>query len=129
MDNIDDIIIELFSTLSRINMFIGCLPSYVQDDMEDVKVDIISTLRNLGYNVSIGNNDRVFVIDMVSMYNELNNILHNLSEYMLMISDIGKDSSQLEDAISSISLIIKTIAEHDNVFKCCYQGSKKKVLK
>lgn len=129
MDNIDDVIMGLFSTLSRVNMFIGCLPSNVQDDMEDVKVDIISTLRSLGCNVSMGNNDRIFVIDMVTMYKELNNISHNLAEYMLIISELGKETTQLEDAISNISLVIKTISEQDSVFRCCYKESKKKVLK
>lgn len=129
MDNIDDIIMGLFSILSRVNMLIGCLPSNVQDDMEDVKVDIISILRSLGCNVSMENNDKIFIIDMVTMYNELNSISNNLSEFMLMISDIGKDTTQLEDAISNISLVIKTISEHDSVFRCCYQNTKKKVLK
>lgn len=129
MDNIDDIIIGLFFTLSRVNMVIGCLPSYVQDDMEDVKVDIISTPRNLECNVSMDNNDRIFIIDMVTMYNELKNISNKLEQYMLAISDLGKDTNQLEDAIFSIKLIIKTIAEHDSVFRGCYQGAKKKVLK
>lgn len=129
MDNINDIIMGLFSTLSRVNMLTGCLPTYVQDDMEDVKVDIISTLRTLGCNVSMGNNDKVFIIDMVTMYNELNNISNKLSAFMLMIAESGKDITQLEDAIFSINLIIKTISEHDSVFRCCYQNARKKVLK
>ena len=128
MDNIDDIIMGLFSTWSRVNMFIGCLPSYVQDDMEDVKVDIVSTLRSLGCNVSMGNNERIFVIDMVTLHNELKTISNNLEEYMLVISDFGKDTSQLEDAIFSIKLIIKTISENDSVFRCCYQRTRKRVL-
>lgn len=129
MENINDIIMGLFSTLSRVNMLLECLPTYVQDDMEDVKVDIISTLRTLGCNVSMANNDKVFIIDMVTMYNELNNISNKLSAFMLMIAESGKDITQLEDAIFSINLIIKTISENDSVFRCCYQTAKKKVLK
>ena len=125
MSNIDDVVMGLFSTLSRINMFIGIIPDYVQDDMDDVKMDIISTLRSLGCNVSMGNNDRVVMIDMVTMYKELNNISNDLSNYMLMIADIGNDSSQLEDAITNISLIIKTIAANDIVFRYCYNNAKR----
>ena len=129
MDYIDDVITGLFSTLSRVHMFIGSLPSYVQDDMEDVKFDIISTLRSLGCYVSMGDNDKIFIIDMVTLYNELNSISNNLLQFMLMLSDIGMDSSQLEDAISNVSLIIKTISENDSVFRCCYKNAKKRVLK
>lgn len=126
---IDDIVMGLFSTLSRVNMLMVSLPYYVQEDMDDVKMDIVSTLRSLGCNVSMGNNDRMIMIDMVTMYKELNNISNDLSNYMLMISDIGKDSSQLEDSVFSISLIIKTISENDSVFRCCYDNAKKRVLK
>ena len=129
MENIDNLIMKLFSTLSRVNMLIGCLPSYVQDDMEEIKVDITSLLRGFGYNVCMANNDKTVMIDMVTLYGELNRISNDLANYILLTADNVKDNTLLEDAACNISLIMKTIAANDSVFRACYNEAKKRVLK
>lgn len=100
----------LFCILSRINLLISFFPDSIQEDLEDAKVDIMSVLRKLGFNVSLGEARASRNFDLITLYNELVSIEQSLTSVIVSFPDY----SSLEDAKCDISLAIKGLADRDS---------------
>lgn len=125
MIDFDCIATMLCSTLSRINMITANLPDELQDEMNEVKFNIICVLREYKYTVNMANISNKYYLNTESLYRELNIISRDLGIAFLLVSY----NEALEDAVYGISFIIKTMSEIDKDFAICYDNALKRVLK
>lgn len=123
MEN-NDYITLLSSILSRVNLVGACLPDYLQEDIDEIKLDINSVLRENNCNVNLSNIPSGFSLNMVSLYKILSTVYKDLNTCMEITSD-----EALEEAASSVNYIIINMSHIDSVFGACYETAKKKVLK
>lgn len=126
VENIDIIVTtNLSSVLSRINMIISSLPIELQENMEEVKNNIISLLNDFHCDIKLYDKKEFISLDSVTLYSQLNYISNDLGICVLIVPNNVK----LEDAVCNVSFVIKKLVEYDTLFRYCYDSVKSKVLK
>lgn len=113
----------LGSILSKINMIYLCLPIDIQEQLENVKNNIISVLRELKCNAIVLNEkEQLTFLDQVSLFTIFNSISEKLGICLLFFPN----NVRLEDAFYDIQLIMEQMSKKDSVFGWCYKSRLKK---
>lgn len=109
----------LSSVLSRVNMLSACLPDKLQENMEEIRINITSILKDLKCDVDLFDRESLDFLDKVTLYTELNYIYKDLSIcFLLTLNNV-----LLEDALYNTEFVMKKMAECDDVFKWCYDNN------
>ena len=130
MEDIDisdsgNIIKLLNSVIDRIDKITLCLPDMLQINMEEARNNVSCLLNKLHYNGNDFRVEKLYFLDNVSLYMELNEISCCLGICMLLYPF----NTLLEDAHYNIEFIMKKMAFYDSVFSFCYEKGNKRILK
>ena len=117
-----NIIKLLNSVIDRIDKITLCLPDMLQINMEEARNNVNFLLNKLDYNENDSRVEKLYFLDDVSLYMELNEISSNLGMCMLLYPF----NTLLEDAHYNIEFIMKKIVNYDSVNE---YKSNRKILK
>lgn len=112
-ENYNDLALDMFTVISRINMLSYSLPDHLIEEMDNAKVDLISVIKKLGFNITISDISKYIEIDLKTLYDELTNISNTIGVFTLNLPNY----TSLEDAACSISLVMKGLTDIDSTLK------------